>query len=215
MKYLERFFLNKNQNSFTLKGIEEGHQKVTYKGVPCIKCPFDYVIYQMILNEIKPDLLIEIGTNHGGSALYLADLMDNIGKGKIHTIDIDDRAYLEAKEHPRINFFHEGWEKYDLDLAKSHETIMIIEDSSHEYMNTLNAIERFAPLVTKDSYLIVEDGIIDALGWTKNYNGGPVKAIKKFLQSHSEFEIDYKWINMFGDDTTFNTIGYLLKTKEH
>jgi cephalosporin hydroxylase len=197
-----------------LAGLERGHQKITYKSVPCIKCPFDYVMYQMIINEIKPDLLIEIGTNHGGSALYMADIMDSIGKGKIHTIDIDDRSYTEAKAHSRISFFHEGWENYDMDLTKGFQKIMVIEDASHEYKNTLQAIERFAPVVTKDSYLIVEDGIIDALGWTEDYNGGPVKAIKEFLPKHPEFQIDYKWINMFGENATFNTLGYLLKTND-
>lgn len=203
-----------NNVSYSLDGLERGHQKITYKGVPCIKCPFDYVIYQMILNEVKPDLLIEIGTNHGGSALYMADIMNTIGKGEIHTIDIDDRSYPEAKKHPRISFFHDGWENYNLELTREYETILVIEDASHEYNNTLMAIERFAPIVSDGSYLIVEDGIIDALGWTANYNGGPVKAIKEFLPKHPEFQIDYKWINMFGEDATFNTLGYLVKTKK-
>ena len=203
-----------NATMYSLAGLERGHQKMTYKDVPCIKCPFDYVIYQMILNQVKPDLIIEIGTNHGGSALYLADLMDSIGKGVIHTIDIDDRSYPTAKAHPRISFFHDGWENYDLELARGYEKIMVIEDASHEYKNTLQAIERFAKLVTKESYLIVEDGIIDALGWTEQYNGGPVKAIKEFLSHNPEFEIDYKWINMFGEDATFNTLGYLFKTRD-
>ena len=199
---------------YTLEGIEKGHQKTTYRGVPCIKCPFDYVMYQMIINEIKPDLLIEIGTNHGGSALYLADLMDSIGKGQIHTIDIDDRSYAEAKKHPRIKFFHNGWESYDVNEAKAFKNILVIEDSSHEFENTLNAINKFSFLVTPGSYLIVEDGIIDALGWTEAYNGGPVKAIKKFLTAHHEFRIDDRWINMFGEDATFNTKGYLKRIND-
>jgi cephalosporin hydroxylase len=165
----------------------------------------------MIINEVKPDLLIEIGTNHGGSSLYIAEIMDSIGNGIIHTIDINDRVYPEAKKHPRIQFFQKGWEDYDLSLAKGYNKIMIIDDASHEYGNTLKAINHFCHFVTKDSYLIVEDGIIDALGWTSGYNGGPVKAIKEFLPNHPEFEIDYKWINMFGNNATFNTIGYLRK----
>jgi cephalosporin hydroxylase len=165
----------------------------------------------MILNEVKPDLLIEIGTNNGGSALYLADLMDNIGKGEIHTIDIDDRVFPEAKGHSRIKFFHNGWESYDFSLVGKFQKILVIEDASHEYENTLLAIEKFSSIVSVGSYLIVEDGIIDALGWTSEYNGGPVKAIKEFMKSHSEFQIDYKWINMFGDNATFNTMGYLKK----
>lgn len=203
---------SKKENvAYGLDGLERGHHKITYMGVPCIKCPFDYVMYQMILNEVKPDLLIEIGTNNGGSALYLADLMDNIGKGEIHTIDIDDRAFPAAKGHSRIKFFHNGWESYDFSLVGEFQKILVIEDASHEYINTLQAIEKFSSIVSVGSYLIVEDGIIDSLGWTSEYNGGPVKAVKEFLQNHSEFQIDYNWINMFGDNATFNTMGYLKK----
>jgi cephalosporin hydroxylase len=103
--------------TYSLKGIVKGHHLMTYRGVPCIKCPFDYVIYQMILNEVRPDLIIEVGTNCGGSALYLADILENIGGGEIHTIDIDDRAYDLVKKNQRIKFFHNGWEGYDVENA--------------------------------------------------------------------------------------------------
>lgn len=205
--------LSKKEHAYTLSGLEKGHHKITYRGVPCIKCPFDYVMYQMIINDVRPDLIIEIGTNHGGSAYYMADIMNSIGKGVIHTIDIDDRSYPDVKKHTRIKFFQNGWENYDLNQAREYEKIMVIEDASHEYRNTLAAISRFSNLVTIGSYLIVEDGIIDALGWTEQYNGGPVRAIEDFLELHSEFEIDSKWINMFGKDATFNTKGYLKKIK--
>ena len=143
--------------------------------------------------------------------MYLAELMDCIGIGIIHTIDLDDRAYPEAKAHPRIKFFHEGWENYDLDIVKNFQKILVIEDGSHEYKNTLNAIEKFSSIVSSGSYLIVEDGIIDELGLTHLYNGGPQKAIKEFLQKHNEFSIDDELINFFGPSATFNTSGYLKK----
>ena len=201
------------ESSFSLKGIYQGHYNITYKGVPCLKCPNDYVIYQMILNEIRPDLIIEIGTNLGGSALYMADLLDSIGNGIIHTIDIYDRSELAAKQHARIQFFHNGWEEYNLSLATNYENVLVIEDSSHHYENTFRVIEKFAPIVTKDSYLIVEDGIIDELEFSEEFGGGPVKAIKEFLLLHPEFIIEEKWTNMFGENATFNTMGYLKKTK--
>jgi cephalosporin hydroxylase len=182
------------ESSFSLKGIYQGHYNITYKDVPCLKCPNDYVIYQMILNEIRPDLIIEIGTNLGGSALYIADLLDSIGNGIIHTIDIDDRSELAAKQHARIKFFHNGWEGYDLTLATTYEKVLIIEDSSHHYNNTLNVMEKFATIVTKGSYMIVEDGIIDELGFSEKFEGGPVKAIKEFLPLHPEFMIEEKWM---------------------
>lgn len=203
----------KRKKAYTLEGIDQGHHKVTYRGVPCVKCPFDYVLYQMIIEEVSPDLIIEIGTNKGGSALYLADLMEVRGKGQIHTIDITDEAPKLVKTHPRISTFHDGWDNYDLNLAAPFTIILVIEDSSHLYQNTLQAITKFAPLVSKNSYLIVEDGIINDLGREKEFNGGPIKAIKEFLSKNSDFNLCEKWVNFFGDNATFNTMGYLKKIR--
>ena len=195
----------------SLQGIDEGHHHITYKGVACAKCPMDYVLYQMLLHQVKPDLIIEIGSNEGGSALYLADLLELAGKGIIHTIDIEDRIAEGVKDHPRIQFFNGGWEKYDLSLANDYETVLVIEDSSHTYSNTLNVMNKFAPLVTAGSYLVVEDGIVNALGMSGQFDGGPVKAIEEFLPKNADFMIDTYWCDFFGKNATFNTIGYLKK----
>ncbi len=198
--------------SFKLEGIDKGHHNITYRGVACLKSPFDYVLYQMIIEEVKPDLIIEIGSHRGGSALYLADLLDIQGKGEIHTIDVEDKIDERVRKHSRIRFFTKGWEKYDLDLAKSNRSVLVIEDGSHRYTDTLKTMKKFAQVVSPNSYLIVEDGIIDELGLSKEYGGGPVKAIKEFLSGNKDFEVSYKWTDFFGKNATFNTIGYLKRT---
>ena len=158
--------LFKKNISIKLEDIYTGHHKVTYKGVPAIKCPFDYTLYQMIIQEVQPDLVIEIGTNKGGSTLYIADLLELNKKG---------------------------------------------EDGSHQYKDTLATLNKFAPFVSKDSYFIVEDGIVNELGWEKEFNGGPQKALKEFLERNSSFIVDKKWCNFFGVNATFNVNGYLKK----
>lgn len=195
--------------SYGLKEIHQGHYKIEYRGVPCQKCPFDYVLYQMIINQVKPDLIVEIGTNHGGSTLYLADLLQIYGTGRIHSIDISDNCSSLVKSHPRISLFHGGWENYDLANAIEFERILVIEDSSHEYLNTFQAINKFKDLVSLDSYLIVEDGIVDGLGWSNSYQGGPVRAINEFLALNNNFQLDTNWENFFGKSATFNTKGFL------
>lgn len=197
----------------SIEGIEKGHHNITYRGIKCTKAPFDYVLYQMIVHSLKPDLIIEIGANEGGSAFYLADLLEHNGKGVIHTIDIEDRIAPEVKENKRIQFFGNGWEGYDTALASDFETVLVIEDSSHTYENTLGVMHKFAPLVTPGSYLIVEDGIVEVLGVAGQFNGGPVKAIKEFLQATDNFINDVYWTDFFGKNATFNTIGYLKKVK--
>jgi len=203
----------KKVKSFSLEGVDLGHYNVKYKGIACLKCPFDYVIYQMIIEEVKPDLIIEIGTNNGGSTLYLADLLELQGKGVIHSIDITDECESIVKKHSRIQLFHEGWQKYDTSNLDGIDKILVIEDSSHEYSNTLGSISKFANFVTLNSYLIVEDGIITDLGREKEFNGGPVRAINEFLTNNSNYEPSKKWENFFGESATFNTKGYLKRIK--
>lgn len=201
--------MNLQDFKVTAKSVYEGHHKITYRGVKAIKCPFDYVIYQMILFNLKPDLIIEIGSNKGGGALYLADLMNIIGHGEIHTIDIADNFDELVKSHPRIKTFINGYEKYDLELANTFQKILIIEDASHTYPDSTNCLNKFSTIVSIGSYYIVEDGIIDKLGMKKAYKGGPKKAIKEFLANNKKFIIDKDWCNMFGKNATFNINGYL------
>jgi len=190
--------------------IHHGHHLVTYKGIRCLKCPFDYVIYQMLLWQIKPDLIIEIGTLTGGGTLYLADILDTIGKGIIHSIDIKDQSEKIVKKHKRIKLFYEGWEKYDTtNLKKKFKKILVIDDGAHVYEQVRDALEKFAPLVSKNSYYLVEDGIVSYLKAPLKYHGGPNRAIDDFLQAHPEFVVDRKWCDMFGTNATFNINGYL------
>lgn len=193
----------------SVQSIYEGHHQVTYKGIKAIRCPFDYVIYQMIINEVKPDLVIEVGTNIGGGALYIADLLDMNGKGILHTIDIVDVVDPSVKQHNRIKFFTKGWEDYNLELTQEFEKILIIEDASHYYKDTIGILNKFNSLVSVDSYFIIEDGIINELGFEKELLGGPLKALREFLPNHPEFIVDRKWCDMFGKNATFNVNGYL------
>ncbi|WP_316796714.1 CmcI family methyltransferase [Pedobacter agri] len=197
--------------SFDIKSIEQGHHKLQYKNVPMIKCPFDYLIYQMLIFRVKPDLIIEIGTNQGGSSLYLADLLELSGKGQLHTIDIVDVRHDDAKSHPRIKFFADGFQNYDTKLINGYNTVLIIEDGSHTYDDVKATLDKFEKFVSKDSYFIIEDGILDKLGWKQIYNGGPNRAIKEFLEYNKSYIIDRQWCDLFGTNATFNTNGFLKK----
>jgi cephalosporin hydroxylase len=207
-------FRSKNQKvEISIQSIYKGHFNVKYRGVSAVRCPFDYVIYQMIIHELKPDLVIEIGTNKGGGALYIADLMDLMGHGEVHTIDIVSDHEKVVEEHPRIKMFFNGCANYDLHLAAPFKNIIVIDDSSHTYENTLSALNKFGPIITMNSYFIVEDGIIEELGLEKDFGGGPLRAIEEFLADNSNFVIDRKWTDFFGRNATFNVNGYLKRIR--
>lgn len=202
-----------NTVNFNLKTICDGHHNVTYRGVKAIRCPFDYVLYQMVISKIKPDLIIEIGTNNGGGSLYFSDLQQLNGGGMLHTMDIIDMVTDErVKTNPNIKRFLGGYENYDLTNTKNFKNILVIDDGSHKYEDVKKSLDKFSYLVPKNSYFIVEDGILNELGYD-GYNGGPLKAIGEFLNENDDFTIDRELCDFFGKNATFNVNGFLKKTK--
>src|SRR5215212_7069333 len=72
---------------------------MTWLGRPIWQNVFDLWIIQEAIWELQPQLLIECGTNRGGSAYFYAQLFDLMGKGQVITIDIEK---LHDITHPRI-----------------------------------------------------------------------------------------------------------------
>lgn len=210
----EQFSIIRNFN-FNLDSIYDSHFRVKYKNVEYLKCPFDYVLYQMVITKVKPDLIIEIGTLKGGGAYYCADLLNSIGKGIVHTIDIENQVDdYNVLNHPRIKFFTDGYQNYDIELTKEFKNILVIDDASHKYQDVINTLNKFSKVVSKDSYFIVEDGVLTFLGGEDSENqGGPIRAIDEFLQGNDQFIIDREYCDFFGLNATFNPNGYLKRIK--
>jgi cephalosporin hydroxylase len=170
-----------------------------WMGVQCLKCPLDLWIYQEIINEIRPDLIIETGTRHGGSTLFMANMLDLIGKGEVITIDIEE---LPRPSHPRIKYVTGS--STDADLIASalsnrpDETRMVVLDSDHTKQHVLNELNLLSKYVSAGSYLIVED--------TNIPTDGPYQAVEEFLQTRKEFVIDESREKFL---LTFNPSGYL------
>jgi cephalosporin hydroxylase len=165
--------------------------------------------------DIKPDLIIEIGTLNGGGALYYADLLYLLGKGQVHTINLENEVYdQKVFNHGQIKFFYGGFDAYDIEEnTKGFEKILVIDDAAHTYEDVLKALNKFNKVVSKESYFIVEDGVVSFTGVADNYGGGPRKAIDEFLQTNDNFIVDRSLCDFFGTNATFNPDGYLKRIK--
>jgi len=71
-------------------------------GVPIIKCPFDLWIYQEMLFELRPDLVVECGTSKGGSAYFLSSMCELVGHGHVITIDLYPKP--NRPQHERLTY---------------------------------------------------------------------------------------------------------------
>lgn len=183
----------------------------TWMGIPTQKCPLDLWIYQEIIQEIKPDLIIETGTCYGGSALYMAQICDLIGKGKILTIDIACRDGLP--EHDRIYYLNGSSIEPAIlcsvsGLIKDAKTVMVVLDSDHSKDYVLKEMEFYSKHVTSGSYLIVEDSDVNGHPICPDHGPGPAEAITEFLKTHPEFEVDLSREKFL---MTQNPGGYLRK----
>jgi cephalosporin hydroxylase len=179
-------------------------------GVPAQKCPFDLWVYQELLHELRPAVIVECGTADGGSALFLASICDLLGKGEIVSIDIRE---LERPAHDRITYLTGSSTAPEIVQAvrerlKGHSPVLVLLDSNHERDHVLAELRLYGPLVTPGSYVVVEDSNVNGHPVLPEFGPGPGEAIDAFFAESNEFEIDESREKYF---LTFNPRGYLRK----
>lgn len=185
----------------------------TYFGIQTLKCPIDFWVYQEILFETKPDFIIEIGNFCGGSTLALAHICDCLGKGRVIGLDLShERVPGIVRNHPRITLIEgDGCESFTKvrSLIGDTDDVLIIEDSSHTFENTLKVMETYSGLVRPGGYFIVEDGICYH-GLEVGPNPGPYEAINAFVGNNGDFEIDRSKESFL---ITWNPKGFLRRVR--
>jgi cephalosporin hydroxylase len=184
-----------------------------YRGVTTWKCPLDLWIYQEIIHELQPDLIVETGTAYGGGALYLSDLCDVVGNGHVVTIDITDRA--GAVSHPRLtkvlgSSADPAVRDRVLAEAPARGTVMVILDSDHTEDHVLAELRLWADVVTPGSYLIVEDTNINGHPVFAEFGPGPAEAVARFKRERPEFSADPSREKLL---LTWNPGGYLRRSR--
>lgn len=180
--------------------------------VPCLKNPLDLWVYQEILAEVQPDLVIETGTYLGGSALFIAHMLDISGKGEVITIDIQDD--MPRPTHPRIRYVRgssaDSLLIHSLLDHRPDETRLVILDSDHSKPHVLNELGLLAGYVSVGSYLIVEDTNLNGHPAYESFGEGPGEAVEEFLGSNDGFVVDKSREKFL---MTFNPGGYLKRVR--
>jgi cephalosporin hydroxylase len=179
----------------------------TWMGLPIIQFPQDIVAIQEIIFRVKPDLIIETGIARGGSLVFYASMLELLGGDRIVCgIDLDIRAHnrvaIESHRMARRIRLIEGSSTgaaaalQATSMTRGRNMVMVVLDSHHTHDHVLRELELYSPLVTRGSYLIVLDTIIEDMpvGYFQDrpwdVGDNPKTAVREFLQSSRRFEVD-------------------------
>jgi cephalosporin hydroxylase len=216
--------LQKKALDFVISSDKHGYAyQWTWLGLPMIQLPADIVVTQEVIWNTKPDVIIETGVAWGGSILMYASLMQLYGKGKVIGIDLNLHEHVadQIMAYPfssRIQLYKgSSTDESIVAKVKTHimagDKVMVILDSNHTHEHVLNELRAYGPLVTKDSYLIVSDTIVEDIPpqthrprpWGPGNN--PKTALFEYLKESDKFQID-EYVNS-KLLTTFSPLGYV------
>jgi cephalosporin hydroxylase len=174
-----------------------------WKGVLHMKDPFSLASYPLLIQEIRPRTIVEIGAYHGGSALWLADLLTVFGLADSHVHSFDFDLSRIRVEDPRISFHtadSDQLEDYDTALlAALPHPWLVIEDA---HVNVYQVLDLFDRFLTPVDYVVVED-----TQWPEFYSD-----LRRFLEDRNgQYLIDTKYTDLFGYNVTWHVNGYLRK----
>lgn len=203
-----KIYYNDDQNTW---------RSTHWLGTPIQKFPTDLWIYQELICRLRPDLIIETGTLYGGSALFLATILEAVKHGRVVSVDISDGPDQEIPRprHRRLQYI-KGSSTDEIVLLKLEEeatdldTVMVILDSDHSKEHVLAEMNSLKDMVTPGSYLIVEDTNINGHPVFPDFGPGPMEAVQEFLNENDEFTVDRSLERLM---LTANPRGYLRKNE--
>jgi cephalosporin hydroxylase len=154
-----------------------------WRGIPILKMPSDLINYAEAIQQTRPEVIVEIGTKYGGSALYCQDMLDIAGGGFVVTIDIKDQVkYKDGRIRYIIgNSLDDHTIHLVNEYTKGKRTMLII-DGNHNRRHVKWELHRYRHIVTPGCYLVVEDCFNERGQW------GPKEARDWFLENYKGFE---------------------------
>lgn len=179
----------------------------SWMGRPIIQYPQDIVAMQELIWKVKPDRIVETGVAHGGSLVYYSSLLQLLGGDRrVIGVDIEIRPHnrVAIEGHamaPRISLIEGSSvaesvvEEVRRQVAGA-QSVLVVLDSNHSHGHVLRELELYSPLVTRGSYLVVFDTVVEDMDpalvqgrpWTRGNNAKT--AVHEFLKTSKRFEID-------------------------
>jgi cephalosporin hydroxylase len=178
------------------------HTQDWYAGVGISKFPEDLRVYEHLIWVCRPDVVIELGSQFGGSALWFRDRLRAAAAygrtrgARVIAVDIDtskaraalaeaDPAYEETITLLDADVRDPGLPRRVEALVPDGARCLVVEDSAHTYDTTIAALRGFARFVPAGGVFVVEDGCVDveAMRPTPDWPRGVLPAVADWLAS--------------------------------
>ncbi len=201
----------------------EDRLRTTFLGIASLQYPTDNWMMQEIISEIKPDVIVETGTNAGGTAMFYATILEKVNdRGRVITVDVgeqDPRVAQLPIWQQRVEAIR-GSSVADDVLEKIRARtrglkVLVTLDSLHTKEHVLKEMQLYSPLVSLNSYLVVQD--TQLMGhripfkmYSSEGHEGPFEAVQEFMVSNKNFEIDSSRERFL---LTANPSGFLKRVK--
>jgi cephalosporin hydroxylase len=186
------------------------HIHDSYAGISMSKFPEDLRVYEHLIWESGANVVIEIGTQFGGSALWFRDRLaafaryrraprpfvisiDIAVEGARRGIEAIDPSYSDTIALLEADVADPGLAARVEALIPPGSRCLVSEDSAHVYDTTFASLETFARFVPPGGFFVVEDGCvdIDELRASSEWPRGVLPALHDWLATPagSEFRV--------------------------
>ncbi len=185
--------------------IDRKEDRESWCGTPLTKLPSDCLAIQKLLFRCRPQVVVELGSQYGGSAAFIASFAPQAGIEAIVSVDIAELPHPAVPIATFITGDSSSREVFDqVNALVAGRTCSVIVDSNHHAEHVDKELELFGPLVSPGQALIMEDTLVDVLNFKKfREHGGPLRSIQKYMPKHPELELTtdiepYVTTNYFG-----------------
>ncbi len=178
------------------------HTTDTYAEIPFAKFPEDLRTYEHLLWRMRANVVIELGTWSGASALWFRDRLQTmqayhrVAAPRVISVDLDQKkaaaaiAAVDSDYEDTITLLEADVRDPALpEVVARHlpenAHCFVVEDSAHVYETTYAALLGFARFVPVGGYFVVEDGCVDVeeMRLDDSWPRGVLPALSNWLDS--------------------------------
>ncbi|MCC5033538.1 hypothetical protein DMH02_009980 [Streptomyces sp. WAC 00631] len=163
---------------------------LTWAGLPLVKSVYDAAIIPMLISELRPASIIELGSGSGASAVWMADVAASAGlEPAVLSVDRKPVAARDA----RVTFLRGDLTEIETVLGRAELSALehpwlVVEDA---HVNVRGVLAHFDTVARPGDYLVIEDSIVKRAD------------LLAFLESAGRrYALDTRYTDAFGENVT-------------